>query len=79
MLAIESIGQLCLLDSDLFSGWSVIFKAILTDVFENHSKDEHINDDTLKETLIALKSSIDAMIVHGTTSETPNDLLQIIF
>lgn len=76
LLAIESIGQLCLLDRELFENYSRIFLAILADTFSNNAEDEVIDDETLKETLLALKCSIDGLIVHGTSPETED--LQVI-
>jgi len=61
LLAIECIGLLTLLDSDVFSNYTAIFVKILT---------EDVNMDNKREKVIALKSSVDGLIVHGVTEET---------
>lgn len=72
LLAIESIGLLSLLDKDLFGNYSIIFYTILAETSEilhkkRHKQGDFLDEGSLKETLIALKSSIDGLIVHGTT------------
>jgi hypothetical protein len=74
VLAIESIGLLSLLDKDLFENYSRIFSAILADAADNS---RNCDDGSIIETLIALKSSIDGLICHG-TSEVTEDLQQVI-
>jgi hypothetical protein len=44
----------------------MIFQAILEDSLEQ----SFLPEDSLHETIIALKSSIDGLIVHGTNSKT---------
>ena len=61
LLAIECIGLLCLLDKDLFSNYSSIFQNILT---------EDVLQDNLREKIIALRSSVDSLIIHGVDSKT---------
>lgn len=62
LLAIECIGLLCLLDKELFTNYSTIFHTILT---------EDVLEDNLREKIIALRSSVDALIIHGTESLQP--------
>lgn len=63
LLAIECIGLLCLLDKELFQNYSKIFQTILTD--------EGVEgEDTQREKIIALKSSVDSLIIHGVDAKT---------
>jgi Nuclear condensing complex subunits, C-term domain len=62
LLAIECIGLLCLLDKELFQNYSKIFQTILTEEIEG--------EDTLREKIIALKSSVDSLIIHGIEAKT---------
>ena len=61
LLAIECIGLLCLLDKVLFQNYSTIFQTILT---------EDVEEDNLREKIIALKSSVDSLIIHGAEVKT---------
>jgi hypothetical protein len=61
LLAIECIGLLCLLDKELFQNYSKIFQTILT---------EDVQEDNLREKIIALKSSVDSLIIHGVDQKT---------
>lgn len=71
LLAIECIGLLCLLDKELFINYSKIFQTILTD--------EGVDgEDTLREKIIALKSSVDSLIIHGVEAKTTLKLQRII-
>lgn len=54
------------MDSELFGNYSRIFLAILADTISNDNYD----DNTLIETIISLKCSIDGLIIHGTNEET---------
>lgn len=66
LLAIECIGLLCLLDRELFINYSTIFHTILAeDVHGTSSSTLNSNDTNLREKLIALRSSVDALIIHG--------------
>ena len=67
LLAIECIGLLCLLDKELFVNYSTIFHTILAEdvhgtVATTTASD---NESNLREKLIALRSSVDALIIHG--------------
>jgi len=61
LLTIECIGLLCLLDKELFWNYSKIFSSILT---------EDVLEDNIREKMIALRSSVDGMIIHGIDSKT---------
>lgn len=69
LLAIECIGLLCLLDKVLFQNYSTIFQTILT---------EDVEEDNLREKIIALKSSVDSLIIHGAEVKTTQKLQRII-
>ena len=69
LLAIECIGLLCLLDKELFQNYSKIFQTILT---------EDVQEDNLREKIIALKSSVDSLIIHGVDQKTTLKLQRII-
>ena len=72
LLVIESIGLLSLLDKDLFSNYSRIFLSILQDSLDQTDFDLNDEEDKmkLKQTIIALKSSIDGLIFYGTNENT---------
>lgn len=61
LLAIECIGLLCLLDKELFQNYSKIFQRILQ---------EELSEENLREKIIALRSSVDALIIHGVDQKT---------
>jgi hypothetical protein len=61
LIAIECIGLLCLLDRDLFQNYSKIFISILA---------EDVDDNNIREKVIAMKSGIDGLIIHGVDDET---------
>ncbi|CDW89230.1 at hook motif family protein [Stylonychia lemnae] len=61
ILAIECIGLLCLLDKELFENYSKIFQRILV---------EDIMEENLRDKIIALKSSVDSLIIHGVNQKT---------
>ncbi len=71
LLAIECIGLLCLLDKELFQNYSRIFQTILTE-------DVSAEDTNLREKIIALKSSVDSLIIHGVEAKTTLKLQRII-
>ena len=60
LLSIECIGLLCLLDREVFLNYIPIFEQILTDDFSSN---------TIKEKIIALRSSVDALIIHGMSKD----------
>eukprot|EP00347_Sterkiella_histriomuscorum_P002311 403368647 len=61
LLAIECIGLLCLLDKEVFQNYTKIFQRILV---------EDVIQDNLREKIIALKSSVDSLIIHGVDPKT---------
>lgn len=61
LVALECIGLLCLLDKELFINYSSIFQTILT---------EDLHEDNLRDKIIALKSSVDSLIIHGVDART---------
>lgn len=65
LLAIECIGLLCLLDKELFQNYSKIFETILV---------EENTEANLREKIIALKSSVDSLIIHGVDPRTTEKL-----
>jgi hypothetical protein len=67
LLAIECIGLLCLLDKELFQNYSRIFQTILTE-----------DSGEVREKIIALKSSVDSLIIHGIDARTTLKLQRII-
>lgn len=69
ILALECIGLMTILDSDLFSSYSQIFTKILT---------EEDDEDKDVEKVIALKSSYDGLIVHGVTDDHTQALFQLL-
>ena len=61
LLGLECIGLICLLDKSLFQNYSLIFQSILLD---------DLTKNNLNEKIIALKSSVDSLIIHGADSST---------
>lgn len=61
LLAVECIGLLCLLDKEIFTNYSKIFQTILS---------EDVTQNNLPEKIIALKASVDSLIIHGTDNKT---------
>lgn len=70
LLAVECIGLLGLLDRELFKSYSKIFETILT---------EDVQEDNMRDKIIALKSSVDSLIIHGVDTKTTLRLQTIIF
>ena len=70
LLAIECLGLLGLLDRELFKSYSKIFETILT---------EDVQEDNMRDKIIALKSSVDSLIIHGVDTKTTLRLQTIIF
>jgi hypothetical protein len=71
LLAIECIGLLCLLDRELFCNYARIFETILTE-------DVTPEDTNLREKIIALRSSVDSLIIHGVDAKHTLKLQRII-
>ena len=57
------------MDKVLFQNYSTIFQTILT---------EDVEEDNLREKIIALKSSVDSLIIHGAEVKTTQKLQRII-
>lgn len=70
LLALESIGQICLIQKDLFETYSRIFFALLSDTLYSLQNQETLSESSLIEAIIALQSSIDGFIVHGPSEQT---------
>lgn len=77
LLAIESIGLLSLLDRDLFCNYSTVFKAIIEENIQRIYQEQGFRRNQLNETIIAIKSTFDGLIIHG-IQEDSNDQLDII-
>lgn len=67
LLAVECIGLLCLLDKELFHNYARIFETILSE-----------GEDNLREKVIALKSSVDALIIHGGEARSTQKLQRLL-
>jgi hypothetical protein len=63
-LALECVGLLTLLNKNIFSNYAEIFKAILQNTDPVNRRDR----------IIALKSAIDGLIVHGLVDEKTSEL-----
>jgi len=59
LLAIECIGLITILDSEVFQNYANIFKTILT------IDDLPDQEQQLKDKIVSLKSAVDGLIVHG--------------
>ena len=62
LIAFECIGLICILDKDVFLNYSKIFTQILE---EEISADK----ENRREKVIAIKSVVDGLIVHGITED----------
>jgi hypothetical protein len=83
LLAIECIGLLSILDKSVFNTYNGVFHSILT----SEEDQEEIKDSTearqikeyyLKEKIIALKATVDGLILHGICSDDVQKLFDII-
>ena len=66
ILALECVGLCTLLDIEIFNNYSPIFGALIDDALD--SVGSNILD--LPETIMAVRSVIDGLIVHGSTPKT---------
>lgn len=67
-LALECVGLLTLLNKNLFSNYAEIFKSCLS-----------VDDpDARRDRIIALKSSIDGLIVHGMFDDITTELFDMV-
>lgn len=67
-LALECVGLLTLLNKTNFSNYSKIFKTCLVQTDEGSRRDK----------VIALKSSVDGLIVHGVFDDVTNELFEMV-
>ena len=67
-LALECVGLLTLLNKSIFSDYANIFKTIL----------QNNEPETIRDRVIALKSSVDGLIVHGIVDGNTNELFDAI-
>ena len=67
-LALECVGLLTLLNKNIFSNYAEIFKAIFQNTDPVNRRDR----------IIALKSAIDGLIVHGLVDEKTSELFEMI-
>jgi hypothetical protein len=72
LLAIECIGLLTILDREVFGSYGKVFLNILRR--ERAKEDEH----DLKEKIIALKSTVDGLTVHGVTGPETQELFECV-
>ena len=71
LLAIECIGLVTMLDKEVFTNYSSIYISIL----KTNSQQK---EQELRSKLIALKSAIDGLIVHGVCDESTQELFDLI-
>ena len=64
-LAIEAIGLLGLIEKDLFFNYQQVFTAILEESLPVIEEGGLITKPALHESIIAIKSIFDGLIVHG--------------
>jgi hypothetical protein len=69
LLAIECIGLLTILDKQVFMNYSEIFRQILT---------EEVSIENKREKVIAIKSVVDGLIVHGICDQKSQELFDLI-
>ena len=69
LLAIECIGLLTILDKQVFMNYSEIFRQILT---------EDVSIENKREKVIAIKSVVDGLIVHGLCDDKSQALFDLI-
>ena len=62
LLAFECIGLICILDKEVFLNYSKIFTEILT-------SEASLERDNKREKVIAIKSVVDGLIIHGLSEE----------
>ena len=62
LLAFECIGLICILDKEVFLNYSKIFTQILEEEMSSEN-------DTRREKVIAIKSVVDGLIIHGIGDE----------
>ena len=72
LLAIECIGLVTMLDKEVFTNYSSIYISILKNSSTQQSEQE------LRSKLIALKSAIDGLMVHGVCDESTQELFDLI-
>ena len=72
LLAIECIGLVTMLDKEVFTNYSSIYISILKNASTQQSEQE------LRSKLIALKSAIDGLMVHGVCDESTQELFDLI-
>ena len=70
LLAIECIGLITILDEEVFHNYAGIFISIL--------ESEQDNEQGLKDKIVALKSAVDGLIVHGISNQTSKELFELI-
>ena len=71
LLAFECIGLICILDKDVFMNYSKIFAQILHDELSPAK-------DNKREKVIAIKSVVDALIIHGIAEEELDEFFELV-
>lgn len=71
LLAFECIGLICILDKSVFLNYSKIFTEILDDEIDPEK-------DNKREKVIAIKSVVDGLIIHGISEPQLDTFFEIL-